>query len=48
LQKNNKSENHKVIYIYIYSQNKIILYYQLLYNISTTCFGHYLAIIRLY
>jgi len=24
-----------------------MLYYQVLYNVSTTCFGHYLATIRL-
>jgi len=25
-----------------------MLYYQILYNVSTTCFDHYLAIIRFY
>jgi hypothetical protein len=34
--------------LYRYSQNTTMLYYQVLYNVSTTCFGHYLAIVRLY
>jgi len=32
----------------LYSQNTTMLYYKVLYNVSTTCFGHYLAIFRLY
>jgi len=35
-------------YEQIYSQNTTMLYYQVLYNVSTICFSHYLAIIRLY
>ena len=54
--KNNSEDSHtccvyqitNIKYVSIYSQNITMLYYQVLYNLSITCFGHYLTIIWLY